>query len=101
VLSQSGDYQFIPGTFDQDLAPVLEGNRLTRDIAAAPRKPIKLYVEAGLFESTRLEANRRLRDVLVAKGYPVTYREFHGGHDFWMWRGTISDGLIALLAKPR
>ena len=101
VLSQSGTYQYIPGAFDQDLAPVLEGNQLTRDIAAAPRKPIKLYVEVGLFESTQLEANRHLRDVLVAKGYPVTYREFHGGHDFWMWRGTISDGLIALLAKPR
>jgi len=53
-------------------------------IAAAPRTPIKLYVAASLFKNTRLKANRRLRDVLVAKGYPVTYREFHGGHDFWM-----------------
>jgi enterochelin esterase-like enzyme len=97
VLSQSGSYQFIPGAFDHDIAQTTEGNVLTREIAAAPKKPIKLYLEAGLFEAGLLDSNRHIRDVLVAKGYPVTYREFHGGHDYWLWRGTISDGLIALL----
>jgi enterochelin esterase-like enzyme len=97
VLSQSGSYQYVPGTFDHDLAQTTEGNALTREIAGAPKKPIKLYVEAGLFEAGLLDSNRHIRDVLVAKGYAVTYREFHGGHDYWLWRGTISDGLIALL----
>jgi enterochelin esterase-like enzyme len=98
VLSQSGAYHINPDR-DQDIAPNVEGNQLTREIAAAPRKPLTFYVETGLFEGVLLASNRHLRDVLVAKGYALTYREFHGGHDYWVWRGTISDGLMALLTK--
>lgn len=30
----------------------------------------------------------------------MTYREFAGGHDYVWWRGTLADGLIALLGEP-
>jgi len=66
-------------------------------------------MEAGLFENdirgsggAILETSRHLRDVLLAKGYSVTYQEFPGGHDYLTWRGSLADGLIALLGTaPR
>lgn len=44
--------------------------------------------------------NRRLHDVLAAKGYPVTYAEYNGGHDL-LWRGPLADGVIALVEKQK
>ena len=46
---------------------------------------------------TLLDANRRLRDALRAKGCAVHYTEFAGGHDYVWWRGTLADALLALL----
>lgn len=62
--------------------------------------PISFYMEIGLFETDRpfdpLSQNRRLRDVLRAKGYPVVYSEYAGGHEYLCWRGSLADGLLAL-----
>ena len=99
VLSQSGAYQDVLDSIGADLSPMTEGGWLIRDYATSPRRPLRFYLDAGRFEADRLDSNRHMRDVLVAKGYPVTYVELSGGHDFAMWRGTISDGLIALLAR--
>src|SRR6185436_9340603 len=98
-LSNSGSFQFVQGSVETDRAEWTEGGWLIRDIGAAPRKPLEIYLDAGRFEMDLRDSNRHLRDVLVAKGYPVTYAEFSGGHDGWIWRGTIADGLIALLGK--
>jgi enterochelin esterase-like enzyme len=40
-----------------------------------------------------------MRDVLLAKGYEVHYQMFVGGHDYVNWRGTLADGLLALIGK--
>jgi enterochelin esterase-like enzyme len=65
--------------------------------------PLRFYLEVGLFEriscdvGSQSQANLHMRDVLVAKGYEVDYRNFPGGHDYFWWRETIADGLISLL----
>ena len=97
MLSNSGSYQYVLGLIENDISESVEGGWLIRDFAKAPKKPIRFYLDAGLFELTLLDSNRHMRDVLVAKGYPVVYPGFSGGHDYLMWRGTITDGLIALL----
>jgi len=87
-----------------------EGEWLTRQFALAPRKPIRFYVEVGTLEEvawefphpqyatpTVLLANRHFRDVLEARGYPLTYHEYDGPHDPLAWRGTFGDALISLI----
>jgi enterochelin esterase family protein len=85
-----------------------EPNWLTRQFIARPRLPIRFYLTAGKDEFDPsgngrgiLTTSQHLRDVLLAKGYEVHYNEFYGGHDFLSWRGSLADGLIALLGNPR
>ena len=100
VLSQSGSYWWRP-----------EGASawqwLTAQFEAAPRQPLRIYMDVGLLEDMRrprdpsyptmVEANRALRDVLLTKGYDLHYAEFNGGHDYLSWRGWIAGGLRFLL----
>jgi len=81
-----------------------EGNIMVKQILASPKLPLRFYLAVGTFEYDRnggggeiLEGTRHLRDVLLAKGYQVHYQQFVGGHDGLSWRGTLADGLIALL----
>lgn len=93
VLSQSGAFQYR----HEDPEPLI------RRFTKSARLPIRFYLEAGLMEVNEtpslLHENRHLRDVLEAKGYEVTYSEFNGRHDAVCWRGSLSQGLIALLGR--
>jgi enterochelin esterase family protein len=100
VLSQSGSYWWSQDDVD-------EGEAHVRDYAARPRLPLRFWMEVGAFESgspkratDQLAANRHMRDILTARGYEVSYREFAGAHEYISWRGTLGDGLVALLARP-
>jgi enterochelin esterase-like enzyme/SAM-dependent methyltransferase len=102
VLSQSGSFGWKPAEDN-------EQEWLARQYVVSPSLPLRFYLEAGLFETdlmmvdgyaiNLLASNRHLRDVLQAKGYPVHYQEFSGGHSSVIWRGTLADGLLALLGK--
>jgi enterochelin esterase family protein len=73
---------------------------LIRQFVVNPKLPLRLYLEVGLLERSSNDdmvvMNRRMRDVLEAKGYEVAYSEYNGGHDYICWRGSLSDGLVWL-----
>ena len=40
-----------------------------------------------------------MRDALTAKGYPVGYLEYDGGHSFLNWSGGVENGLKYLIRQ--
>ena len=97
VLSQSGAYWVRNDDHNPPQWPLtLDSGDLVLAIRDSPRVPVKFYMEVGRFDSLT-NINRELRDILMVKGYSVTYREFDGGHDYFYWRGSLADGLIVLL----
>jgi enterochelin esterase family protein len=109
VLCQSGDFSWSPDhqhAMGRLAGPLTETGWMAKQFIASPVLPITFYMDAGVFEADQfgtggmvLETSRHMRDVLLAKGYAVTYQQFVGGHDYLSWRGTFADGLIALTAK--
>jgi len=105
VLSQSGSFGISPGFALKFPEYDTETGWLTKKFAKSPKRKLRFYLEIGLFErfyevNSVLE-NRRFRDVLTAKGYPIVYSEFYGGHDVLCLRGSLADGLIALLGMDQ
>jgi len=102
ALSMSGSFWWSPPGTPEDRSEYVAGL-----VAAGPALPLNVFLSAGLFETGAqgtagiLETSRHLRDVLEARGIPVTYRDYAGGHDYLVWQGVISDGLIALFGKDR
>ena len=101
AMSQSGSLWYVPRTPNRK--PYREPGWIIGQFLERPRLPVKFYLDVGKFEFDAtgegfgtLEPARRLRDVLRAKGYNVTYQELMSGHDDITWRGTLADGLIAL-----
>jgi enterochelin esterase family protein len=101
VISQSGSFEWKP---DGDKEP----QWLVNQYAAASKVRTRFFVEAGLMETDRyeggpslLESNRRMRDVLRAKGAQVLYSEFNGDHTPLNWRGSFADALMWLYAPGR
>jgi enterochelin esterase-like enzyme len=106
VLSQSGTFTYFPAAdWDRRKELSLPTGWLARRFVTSPKLPLGFYVEVGIFEGgpvyNLLRENRHLRDVLEARGYSVAYREFAGGHDYFAWRSSLGDGLIALLGSSK
>jgi enterochelin esterase family protein len=72
---------------------------LIEQYAAAPRLPVRFWMEIGLMEHPErmLETNRRMRGVMESKGYDLTYSEPCGGHDYAVWRGALGEALAKML----
>jgi enterochelin esterase-like enzyme len=106
VLAQSGAFHRAPPSASDAGNSSSEPNWLVRQFISSPRKPLRIYLDAGSAEFNAtgggdaiLFCTRTLRDVLRAKGYEVHFQEFAGGHDYLSWRGTFADGLIALMGR--
>jgi enterochelin esterase-like enzyme len=89
VLSLSGSFWWKP-------ADEKEPEWLTKQVAAAPKLPVRFYLEVGLMESytVQIDANRRMRDTLRGKDYVAGYSEYDGGHAFLNWSGGMANGLL-------
>ena len=101
VLSQSGAYW----RGNEGASQPYEW--LTSQVAANPKKNLRFYVEVGAEEKQLalgsgpvfIEANRRFRDALLAKKYPVQYLEVPGAHhEPTHWRAQFGPALVALLS---
>jgi enterochelin esterase-like enzyme len=82
---------------------------LTSQVAAQPKRDIRFLLEVGTLETrgalggaapSILEANRRLRDALRAKGYAVTYAEVpDAGHGPEFWRERLPAAIAAIATR--
>lgn len=101
VLSLSGSFWWHP----QASAPTRPEYVASLVSSLKRRENLRFFLSAGLFEvgsggiAGILDTTRHLRDVLEAKGYPVIYRDYAAGHDYFAWRGALADGMIALFGK--
>ncbi|MBL8270299.1 MAG: hypothetical protein JNL55_28125 [Steroidobacter sp.] len=100
VIAQSGSFWWAPdlGAVNPAGPLPINANRLSADFARSPRLPLRIYMDVGTWEGHfQIASNRQLRDVLLAREYPVTYAEFEGPHDYVAWRATLPNALIATL----
>ena len=101
VWSQSG--AFWRGADASNDAPF---EWLTQLVKSAPKQDVRFMLDVGSLEDHAtlggsgpnfLEANRRFRAALQAKGYAVTYTEVPGGnHAERWWRERLAAGIVAL-----
>ncbi|MDX3357877.1 enterochelin esterase, partial [Streptomyces sp. ME01-24h] len=96
VLAQSGAFWWPAGHHGR----TLPAEWLTGRVAAAPRRPVRFHLSAGLQEWSLNAAVRRFRDALLTQGYEVAHHEYNGGHDYLCWREELARGLVALLHDP-
>lgn len=84
-----------------------EKNWLITQFAERSCQNVKFYLEAGCLETAKtfqngmnfLEVCEAFKDVLLSKGYEVSYEPFAGGHDYFCWESTFAKGVSYLLQK--
>lgn len=102
VVSLSGSFYWKP---DGEV----EYEWLTHRFATEDMRPLRLFMAAGSLETVvtptnrghyMVASNRHLRDVLLARGYDLTYWEFTGVHSDLNWQDGLARGLTTLLGPP-
>lgn len=63
----------------------------------AERRPVELFLSHGTYDEG--DSSRRLREILLARGYQVRYVERHEGHSFGMVRGQVGELLTGFFGR--
>ncbi|EKT55361.1 alpha/beta hydrolase-fold protein [Providencia burhodogranariea] len=97
VISMSGSYWWAPKGKDPEW--------LISEIEQMSKKPLRFYLEAGLFEQYGswggiIQNHYRLLDVLKHKKYQVEANELPSGHDYVSWCETLYEGTRYLTSEP-
>ncbi len=107
VVSQSGSFWWKPDPMNEEHPPRLgdagDYAWLPAQAATLPIGDLEVWMEVGTLENrghgelgpTQVSANRHMRDVLIARGVPVFYSEYVGGHDWACWRDSLAEGILA------
>ena len=86
VLSQSGAFSW--GNFDMVVFELLKQGDV---------RPIKIWLDVGAYDlAGLLVSNQRMKSMLSQRGYSLTYREYHAGHNYPAWGNDIWRGLETL-----
>jgi enterochelin esterase-like enzyme len=75
------------------------------NLVGTERSDVRMHMDVGTYETSVgkvdvLAENRRLRDFMVSKGFPVEYREVHDGHNWGNWPSRIPEILRYFWALP-
>ncbi|HLE14658.1 MAG TPA: hypothetical protein VI776_07915 [Anaerolineales bacterium] len=65
-------------------------------IQPVPRLPLSIWMDVGRFERHLIDINWWIHAHLQARGNPVIYKEFPGGHNYTSWRNDLHHGLEAM-----
>ena len=96
VLSLSGSFWVDRCDVEYEQVTFQDG-ALQREFLHCDQLPIRFFLESGIYEVPRIVlTNRQFRDVLIAKGYDVLYREYPGNHEYTHWAWAMVDGLLSL-----
>ncbi|MBI5082240.1 MAG: esterase family protein [Chloroflexi bacterium] len=89
VISQSGGFPL-----DGDTSAILDLVNFN------PKESIKIWMDIGKYDFPYLMgSNPRMRDLLIGKGYDVTYREYGGGHNWPSWRDEVWRGIETIFVS--
>ena len=67
--------------------------RLTDIYKKGPKLPLKIFLSHGLKNDSAPD-NRAFKNTLTEKGYDLTYKQSHQGHNWSNWRPLLDDVLL-------
>lgn len=74
-------------------------NRMAVVYRDVEKQDIKVFMSVGTVKDNT-KAGRFFKQILLAKGYDLTYKEVRSGHSWSNWRPLLDDVLITFFGRP-